>query len=52
MQVDPQVFWLREEYGSRAFFPGPDDLEFEFSSEVGDSIIDLVVEGSNSSVGS
>ena len=27
-------------------------MEFEFSNEVGDSIIDLIVEGSNSSVGS
>ncbi len=44
-QVDPQVVWLRDEFGNKAFFPSPDNTEFEFSDEVGSTICSLLVEG-------
>ena len=37
--------WLKDDFGSRAFFPGPGNVHFEFSHKVGDSILDIVVEG-------
>ncbi len=39
------MVWLKEEFGNRAFFPGPGNIEF--SHEVGDFIFDLVVEGAS-----
>ena len=41
------MVWPREEFGSRAFFPGQDNLEHEFRNEISDTITDLVVEGSS-----
>ena len=38
---------MRDEFGNKAFFPNAENTEFEFSDEVGDTILDLVVEGVN-----
>ena len=42
--------WLREEYGTRAFFPDPstNNTQFVFPSDIGSVIVSLVVEGSPS----
>ena len=50
MQVDADTVWLREEYGTRAFFPDPstNNTQFVFPSDIGSVIVSLVVEGSPS----
>ena len=46
MQLDPSTVWLREEGGSRAFFPDLQNAHFVLSADVGVLITDLVAMGS------
>ena len=46
MQLDPSTVWLREEGGSRAFFPDLQNSHFVLSDDVGHLIKDLVAMGS------
>ena len=46
MQLDPSTVWLREESGSRAFFPDSQNSHFVLSHDVGIMITDLVAMGS------
>ena len=45
MQLDPNTVLLREEFGSRAFFPDSTNSHFEFPQNIG-SCLGLTVEGS------
>ena len=46
MQLDPATVWLREEYGTRAFFPDSDNATFSIPPD--HSLISVIVEGSES----
>ena len=46
MQLDPSMVWLREESGSRAFFPDSQNSRFVLNDDVGVLITDLVAMGS------
>lgn len=46
MQLDPSTVWLREESGSRAFFPDAQNSRFVLSDDVGVLITELVAMGS------
>lgn len=46
VQLDPSTVWLREEGGSRAFFPDLQNAHFVLSADVGVLITDLVAMGS------
>ena len=46
MQLDPLTVWLREEGGSRAFFPDLQNSQFILSDDVGVLITNLVAMGS------
>lgn len=45
--MDVTSVWLKEEFGPKAFFPDPVTGTFQFSSDVGRSILSFVVNGSN-----
>ena len=46
MQLDPSTVWLREEPGSRAFFPDSQNTRFVLNDDVGVLITELVAMGS------
>ena len=46
MQLDPSTVWLREESGSRAFFPDSQNTRFVLNDDVGVLITELVAMGS------
>ena len=46
VQLDPLTVWLREEGGSRAFFPDLQNAQFVLSDDVGVLITDLIAMGS------
>lgn len=45
--MDVTSIWLKEEFGPKAFFPDPVTGSFQFSSDVGRSVLSFVVNGSN-----
>ena len=46
IQLDPSTVWLREESGSRAYFPDSQNTRFVLSDDVGVLITELVAMGS------
>ncbi len=49
-QLDPRTVWLREEFGSRAYFPNTSNTEFVIDAE--SAPFSLIVEGSSQPVAS
>ncbi len=45
-QIGVNTLWLRDESGGKAFFPDRSNESFLFTSDVGNSIHSLIVEGS------
>ena len=46
--MDVNTVWLKEDCGPNAFFPGPDNSDFQFTADVGESITSFIVKGISS----
>ncbi len=49
-QLDPSTVWLREQYGSHAFFPYTMNVKFDLPPDVAQVSLSLIVEGSDPAV--